>query len=532
MEMALFCAISAARGGKYLNCAPSISDPVPAEASIEICGLVDPKDNLDAAVLQSKQLVAQGFNTLKIKVARGLAPEDDGRLIAAVRSAVGNHVNLRCDANRGWSLHQAITFAGALDGTEIEYVEEPLDQFNQIQDFFRATGLKCALDETLIESTRKGFFNLSNLTIEGIVTWVVKPSLLGSLDLLIDLAEQSKQSGINLVISSVFESSLGLSFLGNLAYRVNEITNRSPAHGLGTAAWFQADVVDWEVCKMHRSILLQPFIALEDLGMVLDSTTFDSCRNGNVVGNVSQMENMTSSFQECGDNSFCVSHAHMPAVESSSGGPLVYQSPLVVFIHGFMGSKADWEPIIDQLGGDHHCLAVDLPGHGCTSWSNLRSCTIKSVASALLTSLEKMGAEKCIIIGYSLGARIALQMAALSSDRSVRIVKVVSISGSAGILDSAQRQARTMQDSKLATKLEMHGFESFVNHWYQGSLWTGLRQRPGLLQKVLLRRKNSNLLHTNGCTPRKLEEQLGTVLSSLSTGKMVSSFSICDTSGS
>ena len=40
--------------------------------------------------------------------------------------------------------------------------------------------------------------------------------------------------------------------------------------------------------------------------------------------------------------------------------------PVVVFLHGFMGDKEDWAPIIQALAVSHHCIALDLPGHGTT----------------------------------------------------------------------------------------------------------------------------------------------------------------------
>ena len=37
-----------------------------------------------------------------------------------------------------------------------------------------------------------------------------------------------------------------------------------------------------------------------------------------------------------------------------------------ILLHGFMGDKEDWLPIMRALALTHHCIAVDLPGHGNT----------------------------------------------------------------------------------------------------------------------------------------------------------------------
>jgi pimeloyl-ACP methyl ester carboxylesterase len=36
----------------------------------------------------------------------------------------------------------------------------------------------------------------------------------------------------------------------------------------------------------------------------------------------------------------------------------------LVFLHYFGGSSKTWTEVIDQLGGDYHCIAPDLRGFG------------------------------------------------------------------------------------------------------------------------------------------------------------------------
>ena len=75
-------------------------------------------DSLDAA--------AQGFDILKIKVGKeGLA---DVERIKAIREAVGSKVELRIDANQGWTAEQSIAIIKALEdkGLRIELVEQPV----------------------------------------------------------------------------------------------------------------------------------------------------------------------------------------------------------------------------------------------------------------------------------------------------------------------------------------------------------------------------------------------------------------------
>lgn len=55
------------------------------------------------------------------------------------------------------------------------------------------------------------------------------------------------------------------------------------------------------------------------------------------------------------------------AGNSSPSDVLQASRPVCVFLHGFLGDKEDWLPIIRALALTHHCVALDLPGHGRTS---------------------------------------------------------------------------------------------------------------------------------------------------------------------
>ena len=50
----------------------------------------------------------------------------------------------------------------------------------------------------------------------------------------------------------------------------------------------------------------------------------------------------------------------------SSSDVLPAGRSVCVFLHGFLGDKEDWLPIMRALALTHHCVALDLPGHGNT----------------------------------------------------------------------------------------------------------------------------------------------------------------------
>lgn len=509
VEMAVYTAVCAACGN-YNPVAPGFCQGEDNDGHVEINGLIDPRGSLENAVLEAQNLVAKGYKALKIKVARELAPEVDARIVSEIRTAVGQGIRIRCDANRGWSFDEAVAFATEVKDANIEYVEEPLKDYNDIPKYSEDTGMMCALDETL-EEIQLGSGDLHPvLSLSGVTSWVVKPSLLGSLDSVADLARLAKNSGHQVVLSSAFESYVGLALLCLLANTSDCLSGRKVAHGLGTACWFAEDLINWENSRCIKSLLELPTVAVKDVGKVVSELCGGSTIRSELVGNQATVRKFKTTHQACGNFSFCVTEPVYP--------PSMSSQQTVIYLHGFMGSGSDWWPVIDFFGNEFRCLAIDLPGHGSSRCDALNDCTVEIVANSLLEYLRSVGIEDCTVVGYSLGARIALQMAVIANKVSgVKVSKVVSISGSAGISNPLKREARARQDDLLADSLRANGLDRFLDHWYKGSLWTGLQRRTGLLQRVLDQRKNQN--KTSEIGP---EESLSCILSRLSTGRMVS----------
>lgn len=79
----------------------------------------------------------------------------------------------------------------------------------------------------------------------------------------------------------------------------------------------------------------------------------------------------------------------------------------IVLLHGLSDSSQFWEPLIDQLSKDHRTLAFDLRGHGGSGKTS--RITMELFTNDLEKSMEELGIEESIIIGFSLGALISLQ---------------------------------------------------------------------------------------------------------------------------
>jgi L-alanine-DL-glutamate epimerase-like enolase superfamily enzyme len=68
--------------------------------------------------------VEKGFKALKVKV--GINPAEDVECIRLIRKAVGKDIQIRIDANQGWTQQQAIEVLNKIARFNIQFVEQPV----------------------------------------------------------------------------------------------------------------------------------------------------------------------------------------------------------------------------------------------------------------------------------------------------------------------------------------------------------------------------------------------------------------------
>jgi L-Ala-D/L-Glu epimerase len=89
--------------------------------------------------------VRAGYACFKVKV--GL-PEDEQR-VAAVREAVGSWPAIRVDANRAWSVDEAVTQIRALERFDLEFVEQPCRSLEDLRQVRGRVSTPIAADESV-----------------------------------------------------------------------------------------------------------------------------------------------------------------------------------------------------------------------------------------------------------------------------------------------------------------------------------------------------------------------------------------------
>ena len=154
----------------------------------------------------------------------------------------------------------------------------------------------------------------------------------------------------------------------------------------------------------------------------------------------------------------------------------------MLFLHGFMGSSADWLTVMEALEGGYYCMAADLPGHGASTRLSPETYTIEGAAGALLGLLNRIGVERAVLVGYSMGGRLALYLALRHPDR---LSGVFLESASPGLESAEERAVRRAADEKKAARLEGGDFASFLRDWYGQPLFAPLARDEDLLRRTI-----------------------------------------------
>ena len=129
----------------------------------------------------------------------------------------------------------------------------------------------------------------------------------------------------------------------------------------------------------------------------------------------------------------------------------------IVALHGFTGCGADFEPFANACAGSWLC--PDLPGHGANT---ALACSTDSTTQWLQGILEGLSNQPKILVGYSMGARAALNHAV---NHPTTWDGLILLSPNPGIEDEAVRETRRLSDEALAQQIESEGLVSFLEYW-------------------------------------------------------------------
>lgn len=158
----------------------------------------------DVMVQDAVNGIKQGFTALKIKA--GLDGDKDYERILAIREAVGEKIEIRIDANQGWTKKEAVRIINnwQRDGLNIEIVEQPvaandIDSLKYVTDRVQTPIMA---DESVFSPEQA-----IELVYRGAVDWLnIKLMKAGGIVRAIQIADIAKAGGIPCMIGSMMES--------------------------------------------------------------------------------------------------------------------------------------------------------------------------------------------------------------------------------------------------------------------------------------------------------------------------------------
>jgi len=98
-------------------------------------------------------------------------------------------------------------------------------------------------------------------------------------------------------------------------------------------------------------------------------------------------------------------------------------TPPLVFVHGFGCDRTDWNAQVAHFSPRHQTIAVDLRGHGLSPGA-AADCSIERYGADVAEVMRALGLPPAVLIGHSMGCRIAIEAALQAPEHTAAVVLV------------------------------------------------------------------------------------------------------------
>lgn len=116
----------------------------------------------------------------------------------------------------------------------------------------------------------------------------------------------------------------------------------------------------------------------------------------------------------------------------------------ILLLHGYGESIEVWEPLAGVLGKEFRVIRLDLPGSGFSDWGGREVIDMEFMATVTDGLLDKLGVDRCTVVGHSMGGYAAVAMAELFHERVEKLVLFHS-SPSGDTPEKRENRAREIQ---------------------------------------------------------------------------------------
>ncbi|MCB2185433.1 MAG: dipeptide epimerase [Deltaproteobacteria bacterium] len=170
---------------------------------------------LPETLARAREHLARGFTSLKLK--GGLDALADAERVLRVREAVGPRVELRFDANQGYSEEEARQFLARVAKADLELVEQPTPRgrLAQLGRLTRGSLTQVMADESLL--TLPDAFRLARGSLVDLVN--VKLMKVGGLQVAAGIEAVARAAGLGVMVGCMDEAALSIA--AGLAYALS-----------------------------------------------------------------------------------------------------------------------------------------------------------------------------------------------------------------------------------------------------------------------------------------------------------------------
>ncbi len=162
--------------------------------------------SIQETIAQASEFIAEGFQVLKIKGGKNV--EEDIERINRIREIFGNKIELRFDANQGYSVPESLRFVEQTKKAKIELIEQPTSK-NQPDLMGRVldnVSIPVMADESLMNL--RDAFKLAKRNLADMVN--IKLMKVGGINEALHINSVAKAAGLEAMVGCMDESALGI----------------------------------------------------------------------------------------------------------------------------------------------------------------------------------------------------------------------------------------------------------------------------------------------------------------------------------
>jgi pimeloyl-ACP methyl ester carboxylesterase len=138
------------------------------------------------------------------------------------------------------------------------------------------------------------------------------------------------------------------------------------------------------------------------------------------------------------------------------------KGPSILFLHGLGGSWRDWSANLPAFASDYRVMAMDFPGFGESDKPEVQY-SIEWLADVVETFLQEQEIDRVNLVGHSMGAVVALDVASRPKSRVDKLV----ITDAVGIGDKSEFLAYAMSKKIMGPDTGWEFVDSFLKDQFR-----------------------------------------------------------------